>query len=143
MLLVEWAAIVTAGLFSGGALYVALIEHPARMAAGIRVALVQFRPSYLRAAPWQGLNAVVCLVAATAAWIMTGGWTWLAGGLFLGANVPLTLIVIAPTNDRLLDARVTDQEAAELFERWARLHWIRTFLGVAGFVLLGSSALYG
>jgi hypothetical protein len=39
-----------AALFTGGALYISLVEHPARM-ADMAIALREFRHSYKRAAP--------------------------------------------------------------------------------------------
>lgn len=44
---------------------------------------------------------------------------WLVGGLVLGALVPFTLIVIMPTNKRLLDARLdaASDEATTLLRR--------------------------
>jgi hypothetical protein len=44
-------ATLCAALFTGGALYVSLVEHPVRM-ADMAIALREFRHSYRRAAPW-------------------------------------------------------------------------------------------
>lgn len=42
---------VTAGLFAGGALYINVVEHPARMeATEMPAALTSWKPSYTRAA---------------------------------------------------------------------------------------------
>ena len=47
--LAESIAALSSGLFSGASLYINLVEHPARMQAGTRVALAEFAPSYKRA----------------------------------------------------------------------------------------------
>jgi len=59
--------------------------------------------------------------------------------LALGALVPYTLLVILPTNKRLLDATLDagSVEAQALLARWGRLHAVRTVVSlavVAGFV---------
>jgi hypothetical protein len=57
--------------------------------------------------------------------------------LLLGAVVPFTLIVILPTNNRLLDPSLDPRSAraAELLARWGRLHMTRSGLSSAAFVL--------
>ncbi len=47
-----------AGLFCGAALYVNLVEHPARMACGSEIALREFAPSYRGATVMQSTLAV-------------------------------------------------------------------------------------
>lgn len=55
--------------------------------------------------------------------------------LLLGAVVPFTLVVILPTNKRLLDPTLDSRafEAAALLRRWGRLHAVRSLLGGAAF----------
>ena len=71
-------ATVATGLFAGVATSITLVEHPARLACG---------PAFAR-------------------WWMSGSLAWLAGGVLLGALIPFTLIVVVPTNTRLLDDRL-------------------------------------
>ncbi len=118
-------ATLCAALFTGGALYVSLVEHPARMADMV-IALREFRHSYRRAAPWQASTAVIC------------EWWWAIGGLMVGAVVPFTLLVMLPTNKHLLDekARLNPDDATSLLEHWGQLHWVRSILGTLGLVVL-------
>jgi hypothetical protein len=51
-------ATLCAALFTGGALYISLVEHPARM-ADVTIALREFRDSYKRTAPWQDSTVVI------------------------------------------------------------------------------------
>ena len=44
--LAEVIATLSSGLFAGAAVYINLVEHPARVQTGIRPALTQFAPSY-------------------------------------------------------------------------------------------------
>ena len=70
----ELLAVLGAALFAGGALYISIVEHPARMKAGVRAALTEFRPSYKRAAPWQATCAALSLVSGVfAAFLASAG----------------------------------------------------------------------
>ena len=129
-------ATVAAGLFAGAAVYVTVAEHPARLECGQAVAIKEFGPSYRRGAVMQGGLAVVGLLASVVGWYQGGSVGWLVGGLLLGALVPFTLVVIMPTNRRLLDPQLDSgsDEARELLSRWGRLHAVRTVVGIAVFV---------
>ena len=131
-------AIVASGTFAGAAVYVSAVEHPARVASGIEVALRQFAPSYKRATVMQASLAIVGLIAALIVSWQTGDrWAALAAVL-LGAIVPYTLIVILPTNARLLDPALAanEPEALLLLGRWSRLHAVRTVASCAAFLIL-------
>ena len=130
------AALVSAVMFTTWALYIMLVEHPARVASGPVAGRAQFRASYQRAAPWQASFAAIALSSGTAAAGLTGHWAWLAGALAVGAAIPLTLLVIRPTNPRLLSAEPpADAETLRLLDRWGRLHALRTVLGAAGLLV--------
>jgi uncharacterized membrane protein len=131
-----WATFC-AGLFVGAAVYVTLVEHPARMECGSGLAVTEFGPSYRRAAVLQALLAAVAFVAASLAWIGSHKMVWLLGGLLIVAVIPFTLIVILPTNRKLLDQSLdrSSQEARQLLTRWGRLHAVRTILSLMAFML--------
>ena len=134
-------ATLAAGVFAGAAIYVSFVEHPARVSLGARAAVQEFGPSYRRAAIMQGGLALVGGVAGIVRWATLGGPGWLAGGLLLAAMIPYTVIVIRPTNDRLLDPALAARpaEATALLCRWGRLHSVRTLVScVALGVLLAS-----
>ena len=139
----ELVTVLAAGLFAGGAVYVSVAEHPGRTEAGIRVALAQFPGSYRRAAPLQGGCALLALVAGVVAAFASGNWVWALAGGCVGAAVPLTLLVIAPVNTRLVSEpdRLAADEATALLASWARLHAMRTALGLAGFIVAAAVAL--
>jgi hypothetical protein len=130
------AALVSTVMFTAWALYITLVEHPARVASGASAGRAQFRPSYQRASPWQASFAAIALLSGTATATLTGQWTWLAGALAVGAVIPLTLMVIRPTNQQLLGAEpLADAETLRLLDRWGRLHAVRTVLGAAGLLV--------
>ena len=136
-------AVVVSGLFAGACIYVSCVEHPARIESGAAVGVKHFAPSARRAAAMQGGLATVGLLASLAAWGLGAGAGWLAGGLLLGAMIPFTLIIIMPTNRRLLDAKLDtgSGEAIELLRHWGRLHAVRTIVGVVVFGLFLTFAL--
>jgi hypothetical protein len=136
-----WAlvvAVVCASLFAGAAIYINVVEHPARLSCGNEVALREFAPSYHRATLMQASLAVTgCLAGLWSAWISRDGWIAL-GAVLLGAVVPFTLLVILPTNRQLLDPALDHRgaRATELLVRWGRLHAVRSILSGLAFILL-------
>ena len=75
-----------------------------------------------------------CIAGLWAAWLQHDVWLALAA-LLLGAVVPMTLIVILPTNRRLLDPQLDGrtEQAMNLLIRWGRLHAVRSVLSTAAF----------
>jgi hypothetical protein len=99
----EILATFAAALFAGAALYINVAEHPARMELETRLAVSQWAPSYKRATWLQAPLAVLSSVAGITSWALGAGAGWLWGALLIGAVVPFTLIVVMPTNRKLLD----------------------------------------
>lgn len=136
-----WALMVAtfcAALFAGAAIYITAVEHPARMSCGTDVALREFAPSYRRATVMQASLAVIgCLAGLGSAWVLRDAWVGL-GALLLGGVVPLTLVVILPTNRQLLEPSLDprDPRATELLIRWGRLHAVRSVLSTGALAIL-------
>jgi hypothetical protein len=74
-LLLEIIPTLSAGLFAEAAIYINLVEHPARMECGAGLAVTQFAPSYRRAAVMQEGLAAVGFLSAAIAWLM-GSSMW-------------------------------------------------------------------
>jgi uncharacterized membrane protein len=85
--------------------------------------------------------AIVGFVTGAGVWLLGGDLLWLIAGLFMGAVVPFTLIVIMPINQRLLGPGLSSTETHELLERWGKLHSIRTVLSAVATVLMLSRLL--
>jgi hypothetical protein len=130
--LAQALTVLACGLFAGAAVYITFVEHPARMECGTELAATEFPPSYRRATLLQAPLAAVGLACSIVAWLAGGGAGWLVGGLLLGAVIPFTLVSVMPTNRRLLDPALDKRsdEARRLLSRWARLHAVRSALGV-------------
>lgn len=136
-MLLELLATFAAALFAGAAVYINVVEHPARMSLGPGAALAEWRPSYQRATLMQAPLAIIGCLSALGAWLQGASEAWLVGGLLLGAIIPITLIVIFPTNKQLL-ALAAEQDLDRtriLLGRWNRLHAIRSLLSLAALVL--------
>jgi hypothetical protein len=124
-------ALIMASVFAGAALYVSLVEHPARRHLDDRAALTEWKPAYKRGFAMQGPLAVAGFLAGVLAWWQSGTWIWLLGALALIANWPYTLVVILPTNNKLmaLEPAQAGPASRALLEKWSRLHAARTALG--------------
>ena len=125
-------ASVACTLFAGAALYINLVEHPARLSCGTEIATLQWAPSYKRATVMQVSLAVLATLAGLARWWSRGGAAWLVASLLIVSVVPFTILVILPTNTKLLEPG-RDRGSAEtraLLDRWGRLHAVRTALSL-------------
>jgi uncharacterized membrane protein len=133
----EFLATFCTGLFAGAALYITVVEHPARMECGTALAVTEFDPSYRRATVMQASLAIVGFLAAMVSFAFASSSVWLLGGICIVAVIPFTLIVILPTNKKLLDPSLNrnSEAARQLLVRWGRLHAVRTVLSLAAFVV--------
>jgi uncharacterized membrane protein len=130
-------ATLCAGIFAGAAIYINLVEHPARLSCGTAVAVREFAPSYHRATIMQvPLAFAGCVTGLWSAW--QRGDVWVAvGAILLVAVVPFTLIVILPTNKQLTDPALDprSKRAMDLLIRWGRLHAVRSAASFVAFLL--------
>jgi hypothetical protein len=132
----EFVAVLSCSLFSGAAIYITLVEHPARMQCGVEIAATEFPPSYRRATVMQATCAGVGLLSSIATWLAGATVWWLVAGVLLGLVIPFTLIVILPTNKQLLSPTL-DRRSAQtkrLLARWGMSHAVRS--GLSGVALL-------
>jgi hypothetical protein len=130
----EFIAVLSCALFTGAAVYITFVEHPARMQCGVELAATEFAPSYRRATAMQASCAGLGLLSSLAAWLAGASFWWLIAGVLLGSVIPFTVVAILPTNKRLLSPALDRQsaEAERLLTRWGRLHGVRSILsGIA------------
>jgi uncharacterized membrane protein len=126
----EFVAVLACGLFAGAALYVSLVEHPARMECGVETAIAVFGPSYRRATVLQVTLAALGLLSSLVAWLSGATFWWLVVGLMLSSVIPFTLVVILPTNRQLISPALDRRSAnaSRLLSRWALFHAVRTVI---------------
>jgi uncharacterized membrane protein len=99
----EFLSVFCSSLFAGAAVYVSLVEHPARMECGTELAAMEFPPSYRRAAVMQASFAILGFLFSMVAWLSGSNVSWLLAGALLFLAVPFTLVIIMPTNKALLE----------------------------------------
>jgi hypothetical protein len=124
-------ALVAAAIFTGAALYVSIVEQPARLLLDDRALLTEWKPSYKRGAAMQAPLALLGCLVGLIAWWQTSHPGFLIGAVAIIAPWPWTLLGIKPTNDALL-ATEPDQAGPPtraLIVRWGALHAVRTGLG--------------
>jgi len=61
-------ALVTAAIFTGAALYVSMVEQPARLALDDRALLAEWKPAYKRGFAMQGSLAMLGSLLGACAW---------------------------------------------------------------------------
>jgi uncharacterized membrane protein len=133
----QFLATLSACLFAGAAIYINLVEHPARMGCDTKTAATVWAPSYKKATVMQASLAIVGCLAGAAAWLLSGGVLWLIGAIFIGAVVPFTFAVIMPTNHKLLapGRDLSSNETRSLLEKWGKLHGVRSALSFVASVV--------
>jgi hypothetical protein len=129
-------ALVTAAVFAGAALYINLVEQPARLALDDAALLIEWKPAYKRATLMQAPLALAGFVFGAIAWWQSRQAPWIVGALLMLANWPVTYFIIMPTNSRLmaLDPADASADARRLIIRWGSLHAIRTILSCAAVI---------
>jgi hypothetical protein len=142
-MIISLVALLSATLFTGAALYITLVEHPARLGLEDGPLLQQWQPSYNRALPIQSSLAVIGGVAGLLSGYLMRDWRCIAGSIALLANWPFTLAVIMPINRRLqaMDPRQVHADSREMLIQWGRLHDVRSLLGAIATLFFAASFL--
>ena len=135
--LLKVLATFAAGLWTGAALYIGLIEHPSSLKLGIPSAIEYFRHMSKWTAPLMMLLAATSGLSACWVWWQSSELAWLTGGLLQLGMFPLTTLLLVPTNLQLLKVDPVQQpeQAATLFNKWGKMHWVRVVVGSASFPL--------
>lgn len=131
-------ALALTAFFTGAAVYISLIEQPARLLLDHRASLIEWQNTYPPAAKMQGSLAIAAALSATFAAWSARDWRWLIGAALILVNWPYTLIALAPVNHTLmaLTPEAARASSRSLIEQWGSLHAVRSGLG-----LLATAAL--
>jgi uncharacterized membrane protein len=134
---IEFIAVLSCTLFTGAAIYINLVEHPARMGCDTKTAATVWAPSYNRATVMQASLAILSFLSGVSAWLLDGSVIWLIGAVAIGLVVPFTFIAIMPTNHQLLESGrdLASEETRKLLEKWGKLHAVRSVLSLVASVI--------
>jgi hypothetical protein len=124
-------ALICAAAFTGAAIYVSIVEQPARLGLEDAALLSQWKPAYKRGTALQGPLAIIACLFGLIAWRQSSNPGFLLGAILMIANWPWTFFAIMPTNGALmaLDAARPAPQARALILRWGKLHAVRSALG--------------
>ena len=141
----EFVAVLACGLFTGAAVYVSFVEHPARMECGAEIAAAEFSTSYPRGSVMQATLAALGLLSSIAAWLAGARFWWAIAGILLGSVIPFTLIVMLPTNKQLLTPALDRRSAQtrQRIARWGTLHAVRSVLSALALLLFVYLLMFG
>jgi hypothetical protein len=126
-------ALTIAALFTEAAIYINVAEQPARLQLDDRSLLVEWKLAYRRGYMMQATLAIIGGFVGVVAFFSTFEWRWLLGALVLLVNWPYTIVVIMPTNHRLMNTPpgAATAETRRMIGRWGILHAGRSALGLA------------
>jgi hypothetical protein len=125
-------ALATASIFAGAAIYVNVVEQPARLTLDNPALLSEWQHGYPRGSVMQAGLAIISGALGVLAFLFTYDWRWLIGAALILAPWPYTMFIIMPTNHVLKStppAQATEQ-TRDLVLQWGRLHMGRSALGL-------------
>jgi uncharacterized membrane protein len=131
-MMITTLALATAGLFTGAAAYINAVEQPARLGLPAGALLTQWKVAYQRGTAMQANLALLGCALGIAAYLADGRHPLaLCGAALMLASWPWTMVMIMPTNKRLMatDPAEAGEVERELIRRWAGLHLGRTAFG--------------
>lgn len=136
-------ALVAATAFAAIAIYISLVEQPARLALEAPAALMQWSSGFPTAMKIQGGLALLCGALGGFLSFRMRNWLWLAGAVVAVANWPFTLVWLMPINDALLStsAEQAGHGSQSLLAAWGHLHAVRSVLGVVAMAIFAAALL--
>lgn len=129
----EVVSTVAAGMFVGGALYINLVEHPARMTiADTKSCHKEWMESFDRAKVLQSRLALVSIVSGAGAYYCNPkkGLPFLVGGGLIAT--------IDPIYDEEITSKKSESVVRETIDKWNSYHMVRSLITLpvfAGYVM--------
>ena len=124
-------ALAVAAAFTGAALYINLVEQPARLALDDSALLSEWRPSDRRGFAMLASLALIAAALALTAYFQTQDVRWLIGAIIVIASWPYTFFAMVPMNNRILTISAAESGAArELVRTWGLLEYGQTAIGL-------------
>lgn len=132
-------ALCLAAGFTGAALYLVLVEQPARLALDDSAMIREWAPADRRGFVLLGSLAVLAALAGLGAFAQNSDIRWLIGALVVLSSWPYTFFVVTPLNNRLLaeQAAKPEADARSLVAFWGQLEWGLVGLGLVSTAVFG------
>ena len=124
-------ALLCCALYTGAAVYVCLVEHPAMTEGGKKLADAFVVVSHPRTTIFHAAFGIAGALAGVLAGVASGRLAWLTGGVVLAAAAAVHVGVVMPFTQRGLEAGASGEPAP--LPTLARLH---AGLALAGLVPL-------
>jgi hypothetical protein len=126
-------AFAAAASFLGAALYISLVEQPARLALSTRAMIQEWVPSNRRGTLMLSALAVVSSLFAQIQFATNGDVRWTIGGLIILASWPYAYFVMAPVNVWLyaIAPGRAVSTTRKLMRDWGLLEWGHVLIGFA------------
>ena len=124
-------ALAFAAALTGAALYVNVVEQPARLALDDNGLLSEWRPSDRRGFAMLATLALIAAILGLATYFETQDVRWLIGAIIVIASWPYTFFAMVPMNNRILAVSASEPAAArELVRSWGLLEYGHTAIGI-------------
>jgi hypothetical protein len=125
-------ALAFAAALTGAALYVNVVEQPARLALEDQALLNEWGPSDRRGVALMAALALIAGILGLASYFETADVRWAIGALMAVLSWPYTFFVMAPMNNQILSLAPKDLGAARaLVRQWGLLEYGQTGIGLA------------
>jgi hypothetical protein len=126
-------AFAAAASFLGAAIYIGLVEQPARLALGGRAMIKEWAQSNHRGTLMMSALAVVSAILAFIQFKTDGDVRWIIGGVAILASWPYSYFVMVPVNIWLCAIPLGRpvSPVRKLMRDWGLLEWGQALIGVA------------
>lgn len=124
-------ALAFAAAFAGAALYVNLVEQPARLGLGDEALVAEWGPSDQRGVALLAGLALASALCALGAYFESRDLRWLIGALVVMMSWPYVFFAMVPTNNRILALGAGESgPARDLVRLWGQLEYGQTAIGL-------------
>ncbi len=127
-------AFAAASAFLGAALYINLVEQPARLELDPSSSLEEWRPSNRRGLLMLAVLAIISALLAYTDYAQSGDVRWIIGGTLLLASWLYAYFVMTPVNIWLYAVPLR-RTVHELMREWGLLEWGQTAIGLCAWAV--------
>lgn len=126
-------AFAAAACFLGAAVYIGLVEQPARLALGGRAMIKEWAQSNRRGTMMMSVLAVVSAILAFIQFKTDGDVRWIIGGVAISGELAYSYFVMVPVNVWLCAVPLARpvSPVRKLMQDWGLLEWGQALIGFA------------